>query len=351
MEKNDIDSLYLGSFSPEKFINQGHTSALASFSLGLENIPTARVESACSSGAAAFKEAVFSVSSGKHDIVLVIGAEKMTDVSTTRATEILSTAGDMIHEGSCGVTFPGLFAMMANSYKKEYDLGEEDLRNILSSIAVKNHESGSKNEKAHLNHKITVEGANNSRLVASPLRLADCSPISDGAASVVICPSEMAQDVHDEPVNLEGFGHFTDLLPVHLRENLYRSEATQKAADEAFRVSDITRENLDFLEVHDCFTINEIIALESLGIFEEGKSAEYILNEDFRNFRVNSSGGLKSKGHPIGATGVGQIVECVSQMRGEVENSRQVEDPEYGLTHNMGGAAVSCFVNIFSRGF
>jgi len=354
VDKDEIDSLYFGSYSPERFVHQGHTAALASLSLGMKHVPTTRIENACSSGGAAFKEAYLAVASGEYDLALVLGAEKMTDVGTGEATEILSMAGDDEHEGGLGMTFPGLFALMAQAYKQEYGFSSSDFREILSSISRKNHLNGFYNEKAHFNTKMSVEDANNSKMIASPLRLADCSPITDGAAALVLAPSDKAEEYSEEPISIEGFGHATDLLSIHLREDLSKSKATSQAAEESYNMASVKPQEIDFAELHDCFTINEILALEGLGFFSPGEAAEASKKGKTGmsgDIPINPSGGLKAKGHPVGATGIGQIVECVKQFRGEAEKERQVESPNLGLTHNIGGPAVSCFVNIFSKGW
>ncbi len=352
VDKEEIESLYLGSYSPDRFIQQGHSAPLASLTTGLDFIPTTRTENACSSSAAAFKEAYLGVASGAYDIAIAIGAEKMTEVDTGEATEILAMAGDRQHEGKQGITFPGLFALMAQAYKREYDLDMDDFRDQLSSVAVKNHRNASYNEYAHMDSEMSMEDANDSRTIAYPLQLADCSLISDGAAAAVLAPSDVAEDYVDEPIDIAGFGHSTDIMPVHLRDKLYKSVATEKAAEKAYKRADINADDVDFAEVHDCFTINELVTLEGLGFFENGKAGEASLNGETRvdgDIPVNLSGGLKAKGHPVGATGVGQIAEAVMQLRNEVEDERQAKNPEIGLTHNIGGAAVSCFIHILSR--
>lgn len=353
-DKDEIESLYLGSFSPDRFVQQGHAAPLASLATGLGYVPTTRTENACSSSASAFKEAYLGVASGVYDIAIAIGVEKMTEVDTGKATEILAMAGDRQHESIQGITFPGLFALMAQAYRREYDIAMEDFRDQLSSVAVKNHRNASYNQYAHMGSEMPMEKANESRMIAYPLRLADCSLISDGAAAAILAPTEEAKDYVDEPVDITGFGHNTDILPVHLRDDLSKSVPTRKAAEEAYERADIAPEDVDFAEVHDCFTINELVTLEGLGFFENGKAGEASLEGETSvdgSIPVNLSGGLKAKGHPVGATGVGQIAEIAMQLRGEVEDERQAEDPEIGLAHNIGGAAVSCFIHILSRGW
>lgn len=351
-EKEEIESLYLGSYSPDRFIQQGHSAPLASLTTGLDFVPTTRTENACSSSAAAFKEAYLGVASGAYDLAIAIGAEKMTEVSTGEATEILAMAGDRQHEGVQGITFPGLFALMAQAYRRDYNIDIDDFRDQLSSVAIKNHRNASHNKYAHMNSEMSMEEANESRMIAYPLQLADCSLISDGAAAAVLAPSEKAENYVDEPIDISGFGHTTDILPVHLRDELSKSVATEKAAEKAYNRAGVKPEDVDFAEVHDCFTINELITLEGLGFFENGKAGKASLEGETRvdgKIPVNLSGGLKAKGHPVGATGVGQIAEAVMQLRGEVEDERQAENPEIGLCHNIGGAAVSCFIHILSR--
>ncbi|KXB01222.1 hypothetical protein AKJ45_01650 [candidate division MSBL1 archaeon SCGC-AAA261F19] len=352
IDRKEIESLYFGNYCGDRFVKQGHSSSLAALATGLKYIPTIRTETACSSSSGAFKEAVLGVASGAYDIVMVLGAEKMTDVDTFEATDILAMAGDREFEGVQGLTFPGMFALMAQVYSKKYGIKMEDFRKQLSSVAVKNHRNGYHNPFAHMRKIITLEEAMDSRMVAYPLNLFDCSLISDGAAAAILCPSDIATDYSEDPVDVIGFGHSTDILPLHLREDLSRSRATTIASEKAYKMAGIGPGDIDFTEVHDCFTINELISLEGLGFFDNGKAGEASLNEKTTvdgSIPVNPSGGLKSKGHPVGATGVGQIVESVMQLRGVVEKERRVEDAEVCLVHNIGGSAVTCFVHILRR--
>ncbi|RME05170.1 MAG: thiolase domain-containing protein [Planctomycetota bacterium] len=340
-----VDALYVGSMSPGLFTGQEHIGALFADYLGLAHLPATRVESACASGGLAFRQAFLEVSSGLSEIVLAAGVEKMTDVDGAEATYVLSTAADQEYESFHGITFPGLYALIARDYMHRYGLTREQL----AAVAIKNHAHGSHNPFAQFPRKIDLETVLNSPMVADPLRLMDCSPITDGAAAVVLCPLERARELgKKKPVKVLGSGQASDTMALHHREDFCYFRSTAEAAKRAFEMAKIERERVDFLEVHDCFTIAEICVLESLGFFERGKAGsaaqEGITALDGK-LPVNPSGGLKSKGHPVGATGVAQIVELVHQLRGEA-GERQVKGAKVGLAQNMGGTGASSVVHI-----
>lgn len=340
-----IDSMYIGCMSSGLFAGQEHIASLMADYLGVAPIPTTRVESACASGGLAVKSGILEVMSGVSDIVLVGGVEKMTDVSGDGATYALATAADQEYEVYQGVTFPGLYAMMARAYMEKYGLTREQL----AAVAVKNHHNGSMNPLAQFPMKVTAETVMNSVMIADPLRILDCSPITDGAAAAIICSLETAQKISKKPVvKFSGFGHATASIALHDRDDLTTLTATTDAGKQAFKMAGKTTADIDFVEVHDCFTIAEIIVLESLGFFEPGKAgiatAEGQTALDGK-IPVNASGGLKSKGHPVGATGVAQIVEVTKQLRGDA-GKRQVKNARIGMTQNMGGSGGSTVVHI-----
>ena len=340
-----IDSMYVGCMTSGLFVGQEHLSSLLADYLGAGPIPSARVESACASGGLAVRMGFIEVASGMSDIVLVGGVEKMTDVGGDGATYALSTAADQEYEVYQGITFPGLYALMARSHMEKFGTTREQL----AQVAVKNHENGSKNPLAQFPQKVTVDQVINSIMVADPLTILDCSPITDGAACAILCPAEMAKKISKQPaVKIIGTGNATDTIAIHSRKDFTTLSATVKAAEAAYKMAKVKPENIDLAEVHDCFTIAEIIVMEDLGFVkkgEGGKAAQSGMTAIGGEKPINTSGGLKSKGHPVGATGVGQVVEIVHQLRGEVKD-RQVKDAKIGLTQNMGGSGGSAVVHI-----
>mgnify|MGYP001572346762 CR=1 FL=1 len=340
-----IDGMYIGCMSCGIFTGQEHLASLLPEYLGLGGVPTTRVESACASGGLAFKAGYLDVASGYSDIVLVGGVEKMTDVSGDEATYALSTAADQEWESYNGITFPALYALMARSYMQKYNVS----RRQLSLVAVKNHENGSKNPNAQYPFKITAEEVETSVMVADPLRVYDCSPITDGAAALILCPYDMAKKLTDRPiVKIKGVGHATDTVALHSRQDLTTLKATTLAAQRAYKMAGIGPSDIDFAEVHDCFTIAELVVLESLGFFENGHAGMATEAGHTRiegKLPVNPSGGLKAKGHPVGATGIAQMVEAAEQLR-QSAGGRQVKKARRGLTQNMGGTGGSTIVTI-----
>lgn len=342
---SQIESLYVGCMSGGLFNGQEHVGPLMADYLGAGPIPAVRVESACASGGVAFRQAYMEVASGMSDIVLAGGVEKMTDVDGSEATYALGTAADQEYESFHGITFPGLYALIAKVYMKKYGITSQDL----ASVAVKNHAHGVKNPNAQFQRAITVEEVLQSSMVADPLHLLDCSPITDGAAAVILCPMEKAKSLSKKkPVKILGSGHATDSIALHDRKQLEVFASATIAAKKAFSQAKIGIESVNLVEVHDCFSIAEICALESMGFFapgQAGKAASQGLTALGGKLPVNVSGGLKSKGHPVGATGIAQIIELVEQLRGEA-GQRQVANARIGLAQNMGGTAASSVVHI-----
>jgi len=340
-----IDSMVVGCMSSGLFCGQEHLAALMADYLGRCPIPSTRVESACASGGVAMRTGFLEVASGASDVVLVGAVGKMTDVSGDEATYALATAADQEWEGFSGVTFPGLYAMMAVAHMEEYGTTREQM----AAVAVKNHENGSRNPHAQFPGRITVETVLNSVKVADPLRILDCSPITDGAAAVILCPADAAAGLGKKaPVRIAAIGHGTDTIALHSRKSFSELAAVERAAEAAYRTAGKTAADIDVAEVHDCFTIAEILATEAVGFFPKGKGGPAVeAGETALGGRipVNPSGGLKSKGHPVGATGVAQVVEIVEQLRGE-SGERQVKGAKTGLTQNMGGTGASSVVHI-----
>lgn len=342
-----IDSMYVGSMSSGLFAGQEHIASMLADYLGQNPIPSTRVETACASGGLALRLGWMEVASGISDVVLVGGVEKMTDVSGYEATYALGTAADQEYEGYHGMTFPGLYALIARAHMEKYGTTREQL----AMVAVKNHHNGSMNPLAQFPFKITVEAVLNSVMVADPLRILDCSPITDGAAAAIICPVEMAKEMGKPVIKIIGTGHATDSIALSSRKDITWLEATYQAAKQAYAMADKKPHDIDIIEVHDCFTIAEICVLEALGIVEKGKggtAAEEGITSLEGKIPVNTSGGLKAKGHPVGATGVAQVVEIVKQLRGEA-GDRQVKEARTAMTQNMGGSGGSTVVHIFER--
>ncbi|MFC1850474.1 thiolase domain-containing protein [candidate division CSSED10-310 bacterium] len=340
-----IDSFYVGCMSGGLFVGQEHLGSVLADYLGACPVPGTRVESACASGSVAFRAGFLEVASGASDFVLVSGVEKMTDVSGDEATYALATAADMEYEGYHGITFPGLYAMIARAHMHKYGTTREQM----AQVSVKNHANGAMNPHAQYPYPITVEQVLNSVKVAEPLRILDCSPITDGAAAVVLCPLDKARDLTQKPVvKISGSGHATDTIALHSRKDLSWLSAVETAAKKAYTMAGMTPKDIDFAEVHDCFSIAEICILEALGFVEPGQggpATEKGVTSLEGEIPINTSGGLKSKGHPVGASGVAQIVEVVSQLRGEA-GKRALKKAQRGLAQNMGGSGASSLVHI-----
>ncbi|MEM4034731.1 MAG: thiolase domain-containing protein [Candidatus Micrarchaeaceae archaeon] len=343
----EIQAIYGGSMTPGRFTGQEHIAALMADQLGLGNIPATRVENACASGGTALRQGYMAVASGLHDIVVVGGVEKMTDVGTDGATTALGGAGDQEWELSQGITFPGLYALMAKRHMHDYGTTEEQL----AAVAVKNHENAYKNKYAQFHKRITIEEVLNSKLVADPLKLLDCSPITDGAAAIVLAPLDIAKKYNDTPIKIAASEQASDTLRLADRDDITGIKAARIAAQNAYKHAEVSPKDIKVAEVHDCFTIAEIMAMEDLGFFKKGEAAKAI--EEGQTaingvVSVNTSGGLKGCGHPVGATGIKQAVEITWQLRGEAEG-RQVSGAEIGLTHNVGGSGATAVVHILKR--
>jgi acetyl-CoA C-acetyltransferase len=348
LEKRDIEALYMSNYNAQFLCGQGHIGPLASEALGLGNIPALRFEGACASGSLAFRQALIAVASGVHDIVLVGGVEKMTHQPTEPVTEALAGASDVEREAELGATFPSLFAMIANRYFHEFG----SVRDEMALCAVQNHENALLNPDAQLCKAITVEQVKNAAPIADPLTIFDCSLVSDGAAFVVLCATDLAKRVSgSRPVEVIGCGQAGDGLSLASKRSLTTFDVTVNAAKKAYAMAGIRPSQVDFAEVHDCFTITQIIDTEDLGFFEKGKGGAAVAHGKTSargELPINVSGGLKAKGHPIGATGLGQIFEVVTQLRGD-GGARQLSKANIGLTHNIGGTAATCVVSVFRR--
>ncbi|NWF95183.1 MAG: thiolase domain-containing protein [Candidatus Thorarchaeota archaeon] len=345
--KKDIQAVFVGSFIPEMLVHQGHTAPLLADFAGLRGLPATRHEAACASGATALRAGIMAIESGLYDVVLVAAAEKMTGVPTSKATEALAAAADDDFESGIGLTFPGVFGMAAVAHMQKYGTTEEDM----ALVAVKAHKNASTNPYAQFNKEITLEKALTPRYIAWPLKLFDCSPISDGAAAVVLTSADVAKKYTDTPVRIVGTGQASASMNISGRTELASFEASVKASKMAYDMARLGPKDMDFAVVHDCFTIAEIIASEDIGFFKPGEGAKAVrdgvtaLDGDRP---INPDGGLKAVGHPVGATGVKQAVVVYRELIGEA-GKNQVANHTTGIQHNFGGTGATCVCNVFRR--
>jgi acetyl-CoA C-acetyltransferase len=326
---------------------QVHMAPVILSNLGIPYVPGLTIESACGSGSVMFREAYANIAAGFYDCVLAVGAEKITHTGTTQSTTLFSYCSDFFFEGGNGASFPGLFASIARAYMTSYKANEEDL----AAVAVKNHENGILNPKAHVRKKITIDDVLKSPVVASPLKLYDCCPFSDGASAVIMCNEQFAKKSGRPYVEVIGSGRGASPAAVQAREDITTIPSTIAAANQAYKMANITPKDIDFAEVHDCFTIAEIIDIEDLGFFPKGTAVNAVRTGATRRngeIPINPSGGLKSKGHPIGATGIGQVVEVFEQFTGKA-GEREIKDAQLALTHNFGATGASSAVHIFRK--
>ncbi|WP_457550623.1 thiolase domain-containing protein [Archaeoglobus sp.] len=346
LEGREIEAVYAGNMSAGRYIGQEHIASLIADYSGLADlhIPCIRVEAGDASGGVALRQAYMAVASGMHDIVIAAGAEKVTDVPN--AMEILSSSADVEWEVFNGANLPALYAMIARAHMKRYGTKEEDL----AMVSVKNHKNATLNPKAMFRREITLDVAMNSPYIAEPLKLFDCAPICDGASVVILASEEVARDYTDTPVYIKACTQASDYIALHSRRDITVMDAVVHASRQAYKIAKIEPRDVDVAEVHDSFTIAEIMAYEDLGFVEKGRGVELIregVTELDGDLPVNPSGGLKAFGHAVGATGVRQAVEIVLQLRGDA-GKRQV-DAETGLSLNVGGTGGTAVVTIFSR--
>ena len=375
IDVEDIECGYVGNYSSDLFEGQGHTAPIIADWLGMTPAPVTRIENACASSGSALREGVMAIASGMYDVVLVGGVEKMTGLPTEGVTDVLATAADGLYEVPAGLTFPGIYGALAKAHMDRY---ETNLDHLLK-VGIKNHNNGALNPKAQFN--VTIRQMMERRQVraeqrgetvpdwkdeldflndpasnpwiAWPLRLYDCAPITDGASCLLLVSADIARNITEKPVHIAGMGQASG-RPLHDAEELTSLSAAKYAAAQAYQMAGITPQDVQVAEVHDCFTIAEIIATEDLGFFAPGEGPRAV--DEGRTALtgdrpINTSGGLKSKGHPVGASGVAQVIEVFHQLRGEA-GARQLSDPnlEVGLTHNVGGTGGTCVVNILRRG-
>ncbi|MFX1367479.1 MAG: thiolase domain-containing protein [Promethearchaeota archaeon] len=344
---SDIDAVTIGNMSAGRFTGQEHLGALAVDMGGLGNIPAYSVEAACASGGAAVRQAYMAIRSGEHDAILVLGCEKMSDVNQTDAMNTISVAGDWEWEGMFGATFPALYAFIARRHMMEYGTTEEQL----SLVTVKNHANAAHNPYAQFQRAVPLKVVMGSGLLADPIRVLHSSPVTDGAAGLIMCTEEKAKELTDTPVYIEASEQASDTLALHDRRDICTMDAVVLSTKAALKEADLEIDDIDVLELHDSFTIGEITLMEDVGLCKKGEGGK-VLEEGVTQiggkFPVNTSGGLKARGHPVGATGVAQIVELVLQLRGQGDK-RQVDGAEKGLAVNIGGTGATSIVHILGR--
>jgi len=343
LEPKDVDAIFVANMMASKTAGQSHLGSLITSEFGI-NVEATRIEAACASGGLAVLRAAEAIKSGRCKRALVVGVEKMTDLSLSEVSSALVEAADEEWEAPYGATFPGLYALLARYYMEKYKIKEKHL----ALVSVKNHYHASLNKKAHFQQTITIEDVLKSPPVATPLKLLDCSPVSDGAAAVVLAK---ATSKSKKGVFLLGSGCATDTISLGERKSLLSLPASQKAAYEAYKESGLTPGSIDLAEVHDCFSIAEILAMEDLGFYKKGESVRALEEKETTlggKLPINLSGGLKGCGHPVGATGVKQVVEIFTQLMG-LGGVRQVRQANFGLTHNVGGSGGTCVVHIFGK--
>lgn len=366
IELNDIEALFVGNFSSDAFEKQAHTAALIADWLGLAPKAATRVEDACASSGVALNMGVLAVASGAYDIVMVGGVEKMRTLGTEEVTDTLAMAADAVYEVGAGFTFPGLYAALATAHFAKYGSTWEQL----AAISIKNHHNGSMNPKAHFQSEIMDTAARLGErqgmtfsdeleflkshlnpVVAYPLRLFDCCPISDGAAVVILAADDIARKFTDTPVHISGIGQASDSMALHDRPDPTTLRATKTAASQAYKMAGVDADDIDVADVHDCFTIAEVLATEDLGFFpkgEGGRAATEGRTALDGDMPVNPDGGLKAKGHPVGATGAAMAYEMFMQLRGEA-GKHQVDDSMIGLAQNVGASGATVVVQVFGR--
>jgi acetyl-CoA C-acetyltransferase len=343
----DIDGIVIGNMSAGRFTGQEHLGAQAADIGGLGDMPAYSVEAACASGGAAVRQAYMAIKSGEHKVMLVLGTEKMSDVNQTEAMNTISVAADWEWEGMFGATFPALYAFMARRHMMEYGTTEEHL----AKPTVKNHANAAHNPWAQFQRAVPIEVVMKSGLLADPLRVLHSAPVTDGAAGLVMCSEELAKKYTDTPVYIEASEQNSDTLALHDRESITRMDAVIKSTKSALHEANLELKDIDVFELHDSFSIGEIILTEDVGIAKKGEGGKALdegITEIGGKFPVNTSGGLKARGHPVGATGVAQIVELALQLRGDAEK-RQVAGAEKALAVNIGGTGATSIVHILGR--
>jgi len=348
VSREAVDSLYVGNMLSGKVVDQENVGALIADFADLGHVPATKDEAACASGGAALQAGVKGVLSGLEDLTVVLGVEKLTDVCKCDVNEGLAYAADQEFETFHGATFVSLNAMATRLYMQEFDVDHEDLMHF----SVNAHRNAANNPDAMFQSEIDVETAMNSVEIADPLKLFDVTPICDGAAAVVLAPSDRADEYCETPVEVSGVGNAVDSIGLHDREEFVEMAATLEAADQAYDMASMTPGDVDVIELHDAFTVMSAMGLEDMGFVEKGEAAKAAREGRITvdgDLPATTMGGLKARGHPVGATGVYQAVEIVEQLRGEA-GANQVPDAETGIAQNIGGTGSNVTVTILERG-
>lgn len=341
LDKGSIGGIFVGNMSAGRYAGQEHLGALAADGLGL-HVEASRYEGACASGSIAFRNALHAIKSGNMDAALVIGVEKMTDVKTPEAVMTLAAAGDQEWEASIGLTFASLYALIARRHMYEYGTTREQM----AMVSVINHKNSIGNKYAQFPNPITIDDVMNSSVISSPLTVLDCSPITDGAAAIMLVSEKFKKNI-ERPVKVLGSGQASDTLALHDRQSLTEILVTKLASKKALEQAKLKIRDINFAEVHDCFSINEIVAIEDLGFCKKGEGGKFVESGEISlsgSIPINTTGGLKAIGHPVGATGVRQLVDVTRQLRGDSHN--QLKDAKYGMNLNIGGSGATAVVNI-----
>lgn len=353
LKVKDVEAVYIGNADGNIEEGQAVIAPMCASDIGLAGIPATRLEGACSSGTLAVINAFTAVALGIYDVALAGGTERQRIMSTPLATRVMGMGVNSRYETPTGLSFPGIFAMMAHLYANKYGIPLAELKDAMARVSFKAHKYGCINPKAQFYGKqVTMDQIRASVMVAAPLQVFDCCPISDGAAAIIITTAEKAKKLTDKPVYIIGVGQGSS-GGVCTQKDITRIAAREKSVQRAYKMAGIKPEDVDVCELHDCFTIAEIVASEGLGFFKPGDGYKAVVRGDTQiggKIPINPSGGIKAKGHPIGATGVAQVYEIVNQLRGKC-GERQVEGAKIGLTDTMGGSFASIAHTVLKRGW
>jgi len=340
LKPGDVQALFVGNVLGDFSEGQGMVQAFITDNIGAFNIPANKYDGACASASMALRDAFMWVASGYYDIVLAGGTERAATMGTPLATRTFAMFSDSRYEYPCGITFPAVFALLAHLYARKYGLPLERLKEQMAAVSVQSYRHGMFNPKAHLHKEVTIDDVLSSFMVSTPIQLHDCCPFSDGAAAVILASEERAKRLTDRPVYIVGAGQASSGPLSSQQDYLPRFRAREVSAKQAYDMAGLAPGDIDICELHDCFSIASLIAAEGLGFFDFGQAGQAWQRGQADiggRIAVNPSGGLKSKGHPIGATGGGQVYEIVRQLRGEVEPERQVDGARIGMTDTLGG--------------
>ncbi|MBC8477812.1 MAG: propanoyl-CoA acyltransferase [Dehalococcoidia bacterium] len=354
LKPKDIQALFMGNALGDFTEGQGSVQAFAAENIGCFNVPANRYEGACASASMAVRDAWMWVASGFYDVVLAGGVERAASMGTPLATRTFAMFSDSRYEFASGLTFPAVFAMLAHLYSAKYGIPLPKLKEQMATVSLQSYKHGMLNPKAHLRKEVTMEAVLSSFMVSTPIQLHDCCPFSDGGAALVLASEEAARKLTDKPVFVIGTGQASNGTLANQQEYLPRFRSRELSAQQAYDMAGVKPGDIDICELHDCFSIASLISAESLGFFDFGTSGEAWVKGEADiggKVAINPSGGLKAKGHPIGATGAGQVYEIAKQLRGEVEPGRQVEGARVGMTDTLGGDGCTLVNMIFQRGW